>query len=108
MTNPRRYLTMPDTTWKRVDGLTEKLGLLDYGDLLRQFVADGLNRLEVEVLTTENKQLVNQKLRQRQSNMAEALRTLRRAWDDTDGESLAIDFDAAMAAIATIEKGLSD
>lgn len=94
---------MPGSTWQRVDKLTEKLGLLDYGDLLRQFVADGLNRFEVEVLTTENKQLVNQKLRQRQGNMAEALKVIRRINTPNAPED-----NELVDAIATIEKGLSD
>ncbi|MEM1242749.1 MAG: hypothetical protein AAGI45_23205 [Cyanobacteria bacterium P01_H01_bin.26] len=104
MTTSRRYLTMSNDNWDRLDSLTQKLGLLDYGDLLRQLVADGINQAESEVLATENKRLVNQKLKTRMGAMGAATALLKSHL--VGGEP--IDTGVLSEAISTLEKGLID
>ena len=98
MANQQRSITLPEEIWKEIDDLA----LMQPGELTRELIMRGLRAYKAELataITYENKQLVNQKLKQRQGSMTQALETLKQI---VGGSSEAAD------AIAAIEKGLND
>lgn len=97
--NSQRSITLPDEIWKEIDDLA----IMQSGELTRELIMRGLRVYKSELAKAasyENSQLVNQKLKQRQGSMAEALKVLKAKVDGGDTE--------AADAIAAIEKGLSD
>ena len=102
MANKRPQITLDDSTWQRLNALVSKTAHLDVNSVLRDCISRGLNAVEAEAYSSENKQLVNQKLKQRQGSMTQALETLKEFIDgDADGAE-------AVDAISILEKGLSD
>ena len=102
----KKSIVVPATLWVEI----EKLAPSTPAELASKLVERGLRlyqseladalQLELNELEKGNKKLVNQKLKQRQGSMAEALKILKSKITDDDSE--------AAAAIAAIEKGLSD
>ena len=97
----RPQLAMDDETYQRIESLVQKTAHLDMQTVMRECLSRGLASLEMEVYGAENRRLVNRKQKQRQGSMAEALQVLK---DKVAGRS---DAEVA-AAIAALEKGLSD
>ena len=94
----RPQITLDDVTLSRLEALIEKTAHLDLNAVLRDCLSRGLNSLEAEAYSSENKQLVNQKLKQRQGSMVEALAVLQQLSDDP----------VYAEAISTLQRGLTD
>ncbi|MEM9263932.1 MAG: hypothetical protein AAGA46_00235 [Cyanobacteria bacterium P01_F01_bin.13] len=104
----RPQITLDDTTWKRLNVLVERSAHLDVNSVLRDCISRGLNAAEAEVYNSENKELINQKLKQRQGKMAQALEEIKQIVADLPDLASQIDIEPFQKAIADIEKGLSD
>ncbi|WP_163659067.1 hypothetical protein [Adonisia turfae] len=98
----KRSVTLMATTWAEIDELAQANDEISPAELIRQIILRGLRSYKAEIakgLELKTKQLVQQKLKQRQGSMAEALEVLK--------AKVANDKEAS-AAIAAIEKGLTD
>lgn len=99
----KRSVTLMTTTWKEIDDLAKANDEISPAELIRQIILRGLRLYKSEVakgLELETKQLVQQKLKQRQGSMTEALETLKSKVDGKDAD--------AAQAIAALERGLTD
>ena len=101
----KKSIVVPSALWVEIEKLAPSTAaelaakLVERG--LRIYQAELASALELELneLEKDNKQLVNQKLKQRQGTMAEALEVLK---------TKVADDDEATAAIAALERGLTD
>lgn len=103
MPNAQRSITLPEEVWQEIDDLA----IMQPGELTRELIMRGLRAYKAELATAmsyENKQLVNQKLKQRQGSMSQALEVFKLLLNGNDTVSP----DDLEAAIATIEKGLTN
>ena len=98
----KRSVTLMASTWKEIDDLADANDEISPAELIRQIILRGLRIYKAEIakgLELKTKQLVQQKLIQRQGSMAEALKVIKeKAGDDVE----------IVQAIAAIEKGLQD
>lgn len=98
----KRSVTLMSSTWDEIDDLANANDEISPAELIRQVILRGLRLYKAEVakgLELETKQMVQQKLKQRQGSMAQALEILKgRITDDPE----------AAAAIAALERGLTD
>ncbi len=102
MANQQRSITLPEGVWAEID----ELAIMQPGELTRELILRGLRAYKAELATAmsyENKQLVNQKLKQRQGDMADALEVIKLIETSSAPEP-----DELRDAIATLERGLSD
>lgn len=101
----KRSVTLMAATWEEIDELARSNDEISPAELIRQVILRGLRSYKSEVakgLELETKQLVQQKLKQRQGSMAQALEVLKEFIDgDADGAE-------AADAISVIERGLTD
>ena len=98
----KRSVTLMSTTWTEIDDLAKANDEISPAELIRQIILRGLRSYKAEIakgLELKTKQLVQQKLKQRQGTMAEALEVLK---------TKVADDDEATAAIAALERGLTD
>ncbi len=98
----KRSVTLMASTWKEIDDLADANDEISPAELIRQIILRGLRIYKSEIakgLELKNKQLVQQKLIQRQGAMAEALEVIKEKVGDNAEIS---------QAIAAIEKGLRD
>ena len=103
MAQIRPQLAIDEEFVERLKALVPQSAHLKLNDLLREALSRGVASLELELLGAENKRLLNQKMKQRQGDMAKALEIVK------NGVKFGEASDAEMLeAIAVMEKGLSD
>ena len=107
MATQRPQVTLDDGVIDRLNRLAPLTAHLDFNGNLREAISRGLASMEAEFIGAETKRLVNQKLKQRQGSMAQALEVNKSLLGEEGEWGIEVD-KSVLDAIATLEKGLSD